>query len=141
MVRVRDAQPDDATAIAELLAQLGYPASTDQAKARLSRLDADPSARVLLADDDGRVAGLAVTYVEPLIEHDRPVLRLQALAVGERFRRRGAGRALVEAVEEEARSRGCDTVVLTSAEQRADAHAFYLSVGFDQTGRRFVKDV
>jgi GNAT superfamily N-acetyltransferase len=141
VVRVRDAQLDDATAIAELLGQLGYPASADQAKARLSRLDADPSARVLLAEDDGHVAGLAVTYVEPLIEHDRPVLRLQALAVGERFRRRGVGRALVQAIEDEARSGGCFAIVLTSADRRADAHAFYLSVGFDRTGRRFVKDV
>jgi hypothetical protein len=28
---------------------------------------------------------------------------------------------------------------LTTAERRADAHAFYESVGFERTGRRYVK--
>jgi hypothetical protein len=45
----------------------------------------------------------------------------------------------VEAVEDEARARRCALLFLTSAERRADAHAFYAHLGFEETGRRFAK--
>ena len=57
----------------------------------------------------------------------------------ERLRRRGIGEALAREVEKEAEAQGCCLVFLTSAERRADAHAFYRRLGYEETGRRFAK--
>jgi GNAT superfamily N-acetyltransferase len=59
--------------------------------------------------------------------------------VDERHRRRGIGEVLVAAVEREARARGCVLLFLTTAERRADAHAFYRRIGLEETGRRFAR--
>ena len=74
-----------------------------------------------------------------LFERDPPACVVTVLVVAERARRRGVGTALAAALEREARKRGCDRLVLGSAERRADAHAFYARLGYAHTGRRFVK--
>jgi GNAT superfamily N-acetyltransferase len=88
---------------------------------------------------DGEVVGLASLHVAPSLEYDAPAAKLAALVVDDRHRRSAVGRALVATVEERARERGCVFLFLTTAERRADAHAFYERLGFEQTGRRYVK--
>jgi GNAT superfamily N-acetyltransferase len=136
---IRDARPSDAAAIAGLLGQLGYPAEAAQVERRLERIAGDPSSRVFVAEANGDIAGLGGLHVLSLIEHDELGCVLTAMVVGEEHRRQGIGAELVGAVEREARSRGCNRLVLSSADRRADAHAFYESLGFEATGRRFVK--
>jgi GNAT superfamily N-acetyltransferase len=138
-VAIRDAQPADAQGIAILLGELGYPSKPPDVARRLQRIVSDASSRLFVADVDGDIAGLAGLHVLPLVEHDDIGCMLTAMVVGERYRRRGIGRELLAAVEREARSRGCSRLVLGSADRRADAHALYESLGFEATGRRFVK--
>ena len=133
---IRDARRADAGAIAVLLTQLGYPSEPDAIEERLDRLRVVGD-RVVVAEVDGDVVGLAHLQVTPAIERDRPAGKLGALVVDETQRGRGIGRALVEAVEAEARRRGCGLLFLTTSERRDDAHAFYESVGLEQTGRRY----
>ena len=135
-VTIRDAGPTDAEAIANLLTQLGYSADPGRVPARLERL-AIVGDRVVVAEADGKVAGLAHLQVTPTIEHDRPVAKIGALVVEESRRGTGVGRALVDALEVEARGRGCRTLFLTTAERRDDAHLFYERVGLAHTGRRY----
>jgi GNAT superfamily N-acetyltransferase len=136
---IRDARPPDAAAIAALLGELGYPADASQVERRLERIAGDPSSRLFVVDVNGEVAGLGGLHVLPLIEHDELGCMLTAMVVGAKHRRQGIGAELVGAVEREARSRGCNRLVLSSADRRTDAHAFYESLGFEATGRRFVK--
>jgi GNAT superfamily N-acetyltransferase len=138
---IRDARPGDAQAIAALLGELGYPSKAAAITRRLERIASDSSSRLFVAEVDGEVAGLAGLHVLPLIEHDEVGCMLTAIVVGEAFRRLGIGGELVAAVEREARSRGCSRLVLGSADRRADAHAFYETLGFQTTGRRFVKSL
>ena len=133
---IRDARRADAGAIAVLLTQLGYASEPDAIEERLDRLRVVGD-RVVVAEVDGDVVGLAHLQVTPAIERDRPAGKLGALVVDETQRGRGIGRALVEAVEAEARRRGCGLLFLTTSERRDDAHAFYESVGLEQTGRRY----
>jgi GNAT superfamily N-acetyltransferase len=137
-VLVRDARTEDAPALARLLTQLGYPVDATTLARRLQRVRQSGD-RVLVACVDEEPAGLAHLHVAAAIEHDGPAGKLGALVVDERHRRRGVGRALVDAIEAAARSAGCAQLFLTTAERRADAHAFYESVGFEQTGRRYTK--
>jgi len=136
VLTIRDAGAADAEAIANLLSQLGYSTDAGLVPARLERL-AIVGDRVVVAEADGEVAGLAHLQVTPTIEHDRPVAKIGALVVEESHRGTGVGRALVDALEVEARGRGCDVLFLTTAERRDDAHLFYERVGFAHTGRRY----
>src|SRR6476469_1338562 len=137
---IRDAAAADAAAIAGLLSQLGYPSDADAAEERLDRLGIVGD-RVFVAEMDDEVVGLAHLQVTPAIERDRPAGKLGALVVDEARRGYGVGRALVEAVEREARLRGCELVFVTSSERRGDAHAFYERVGFEHTGRRYGREL
>jgi GNAT superfamily N-acetyltransferase len=133
---IRDAGPADTEAVARLLTQLGYPSDAHAVEGRLERLQVVGD-RVVVAELDGEVIGLAHLQVSPAIERDRPAAKLGALIVDEAQRGRGVGRSLVEAMAAEARLRGCELLFLTTAERRDDAHAFYERVGLEQTGRRY----
>jgi GNAT superfamily N-acetyltransferase len=133
---IRDARPGDGDAIARLLTQLGYPAEADAVASRLDRL-LIVGDRVVVAELDGAVVGLAHLQVTPAIERDRPAAKLGALVVDETHRGHGIGRLLVETMEDEARRRGCELLFLTTSERRDDAHGFYERVGLEHTGRRY----
>jgi GNAT superfamily N-acetyltransferase len=136
-VEIRDVRARDAAALAGLLGQLGYPSTPEQVERRLTHLGA--ADRVFVAEVDGELAGLAGIHVSPSLEYDADAAKVSAIVVDERFRRRGIGEALMRAVEDEARRRGCVLLFLTTAERRADAHAFYRRLGLEETGRRFAK--
>jgi len=133
---IRDAAAADAPAIALLLGQLGYPTGPSAVEERLERLRIVGD-RIVVADVDGRAVGLAHLQVAPALELDRPAAKIGALVVDNAHRGRGIGRALVEAMEDEARTRGCGLLFLTTSERRDDAHAFYERVGLEKTGRRY----
>jgi GNAT superfamily N-acetyltransferase len=135
-VRIRSARAEDAAEIARLLGQLGYPAGEPAVTRRLERLGDD---RLFVAEADGEVAGIAQLHVSPSLEYDRPTAKLAVLVVDDNHRNGGVGRALVEAAESDARARDCQLLFLTTAERRADAHAFYVRLGFEHSGRRYAK--
>ena len=135
---IREANAADAPALAQLLAQLGYPAEPVAVESRLEALSIVGD-RVVVAELDGDVVGLAHLQVAPALEYDRPAAKVAALAVDESHRGEGIGRALMEDMEREARARGCVLLYLTTAERRADAHAFYDRIGLEHTGRRYGK--
>jgi GNAT superfamily N-acetyltransferase len=137
-VSIRDASPADSEAIAGLLDELGYPTPVEAVESRLERLGIVGD-RVVVAESGDEVVGLAHLQVTPAIEHDRPVAKIGALIVAEAHRGEGVGRALVEALDAEARARGCALLFLTTSARRTDAHEFYKRVGLEETGKRFTK--
>jgi GNAT superfamily N-acetyltransferase len=96
---------------------------------------------VLVAEVDDEIVGLAAFHVIPHLELDDPTGRLTSLVVAADARREGIGRALVERVAQAARDQGCGQLELMSGDSRAEAHAFYRALGFDDTSRRFVKEL
>ena len=66
-------------------------------------------------------------------------MRITALVVGRNARRHGVGRLLMRHAEQMAVAQGCEFVELTSAADRADAHAFYRSIGYEVNSLRFRK--
>lgn len=137
-VEIRPATDDDAPALAELLAHLGYPAEAHTLPGRLARMrDGGDDAFVALLD--GATVGLATAHSRAVLHVERPVAQLTALVVPPEMRGRGVGRALVDAVERWSRDRGADRLVVTTALHRADAPVFYERLGFEHTGRRYVR--
>jgi N-acetylglutamate synthase-like GNAT family acetyltransferase len=135
----RPASPEDAGRVAELLEQLGYPASRKAVTRRLQALAASRHDVVWVADRDGTVVGLVALHVSCSLEHDGDVAKVSAIVVDEAARRQGVGEELMALAEREARRRGCVLLFLTTAERRKEAHTFYRGLGFEETGRRFAK--
>ena len=97
-----------------------------------AQLDA-PNVRVLVACDAREtVVGFASIRTQWSAFEDRREAVLAALAVAERERGHGIGRALLDAVDATARELGCAVVVLTSRVTRTRAHDFYRANGFDE---------
>jgi GNAT superfamily N-acetyltransferase len=142
---VREVGADDAEAVAGLLGELGYPSTPAEVMRRLENWTADPRSRVLLAtDDDGRVVGSMSVHAIPHLERDGRWLRIESLVVAAGSRGTGAGRLLIDAAEELARSWECHAIEVTSSRRREGAHAFYRRVGFDDIcdrSGRFWKDL
>jgi len=140
-IHVRQAHVADASRIANLLTQLGYPTRTDDVPARLSRMTGGDRAAVFVAERGGAVVGVATTHIVSVLNRSHDVAWLTALVVDESMRGSGVGRALVESVEGFARQNGCEWLSVTTHERRTDAHAFYQRIGFEHTGRRFGKTI
>jgi GNAT superfamily N-acetyltransferase len=143
-LRVRPASPDDATAIASLLGELGYPSSPDRVRARMMRLlthgtEARDAVLVAVDEDAGDTIGVLALHRFAALHDDADVALIMALVVGEKARGRGVGRRLVDAAVDTARAWGCTRMLVTTHVRRAEAHAFYEHLGFDFTGRRYVK--
>lgn len=143
-VDVRRAVHGDATRLAELLTELGYPVVAEVISERLSYWLPDEASRVLVAERGGRVVGCISLHAIPYFERTGRWLRIESLVVDSGQRRSGAGRALVEAAELVAREWGCLQIEVTSLRSRHDAHAFYRGLGFTdvchQAGR-FMKEL
>lgn len=140
-IRIRGAEPDDADDVASLLEQLGYPVTVEDARNRITVLAAEPGVWILVAEQDGRIAGLATLHVTRVLHDDAPRGQLTTLVVSESARQQGIGRVLVEHVEELAARAGAKRLVVTTANHRADAHAFYSRLDFTWTGRRYTKPI
>lgn len=136
---IRPAVATDAAAMADLLTQLGYPATADEVVARLARLEETPGSTALVAEHDGRVVGLVTGHVFRSIHATEPVAWLTALTVDARHHQKGIGRQLCAAMEEWSRRHGAARVSVTSGKHREGAHAFYENIGYERTGVRLTK--
>jgi GNAT superfamily N-acetyltransferase len=139
MIEIQQATARHAPEIAQLLTQLGYPTAPEVIPGRLADLEADGGTAVVARDGGGGVVGLAAAAEYATLHAGGRSAYITALVTSETARGQGVGRALVEAMEEWARGRGCVRLSVTSAERRTDAHAFYPKCGLPYTGRRFSK--
>ncbi len=137
-VTIRDARPADASAIADLMTQLGYPTAVTLMEPRLRRMLALSHHRIVVAEGSGAVIGVVGACVDHGVELDT-YGRITALAVDEKWRGTGVGRLLVDQAERWCRERGADRVTVTSGHHRSESHKFYKALGYDATGLRFFK--
>lgn len=132
---VRPASPQDAEALARVLALLGHPGSADEVR---SRLWASPPWRsVFVAELALEIVGAAVVEAaHPLHRPGREAV-LTALAVDPDCRHRGVGRALVATAVAWARREKCHGLQVRVSLLRDDAHGFFRAIGFEETHRTF----
>jgi GNAT superfamily N-acetyltransferase len=94
-----------------------------------------------VAEDDGGLAGFVHCVVHPATWSTRDYCYLEDLFVNPVSRGAGAGRALIEAVYEEAKKRNLDRVYWLTHEENAGARALYDQLasfdGFVQYRRKF----
>lgn len=126
---VRSARVEDASAIAPLSTQLGYPVTVTEILSRLVMILPDPAQLISVAEVSGEVVGWihAARYIT--LESGSSV-EIRGLVIDEHHRGMGLGRALVRRAEDWARASGASAVRLRSNIIRLDADAFYQHLGY-----------
>jgi len=92
---------------------------------------------VLVADRGGVIGCVAWHAILGL--RDAPIGRITLLLVMEDERRRGLGRALLEAASSEMLERGCSTLEAMSDIEVRNLNGFYRSAEFREQSYRFVR--
>jgi N-acetylglutamate synthase-like GNAT family acetyltransferase len=139
-ITIRDATNDDAEAIALLLTQLGYPATNEFVTHKLEEIRALTNAFVLVAEKEDEILGVLSFNSEPAFHKEGRIGTITALSVRDDERGQRIGTRLVKTCEIRAKEQGCCRIAVASGVQRLDAHRFYLSLGYQEKTKRFVKD-
>jgi GNAT superfamily N-acetyltransferase len=139
-IAIREAVAADAAAIAELLAELGYPCTGEAVAPRLDQLNS-PADRVFVAVVADRPIGLLALHTMHLLHLGGLWCRITALVVAHDHRRSGVGAALLDHAEHFARQLDAAGIEVTCSERREPAHRFYTRHGFTERPKRFVKSL
>ena len=141
-VKIRLATKNDATEIAALSGQLGYPASRKEILERMKRMRPAAQHAIFVAESGKAVVGWLHVSVTPLLEVAL-CAEVNGLIVDEKQRSLGAGAKLLAAAERWAAKNGCKNMSVRSNVIRDRAHAFYLRNGYEhyKTQKAFRKSL
>lgn len=135
---VRRATADDLPAIVAMLADdhLGAhretPGEPDAYRPAFERITADPQQHLMVAEQHGTVVGtLQLTVIPGLSRRGASRALLEAVRIHADARGTGLGTRLIEWAVAESRHQGCTLLQLTSDATRIDAHRFYERLGFE----------
>jgi ribosomal protein S18 acetylase RimI-like enzyme len=137
-VAVRRAEAGDLEALHGLASELAdaladrRPGKGD-VRARLGELMEEPRARILVAEDGGRVVGAATLWIKPDLAHGDTVVEVPMLAVAEGARRKGIGKLLIAEIQRVAAEANAPLIELVATSDNAPAREFYRSLGFVET--------
>ncbi|HWW22609.1 MAG TPA: GNAT family N-acetyltransferase [Edaphobacter sp.] len=132
-LHVRVIAPEDAAAVAELSAQLGYEATAAAIEERIATLLLNAENQVALV---ACVGGDVVGWIEAsVVRHlqSEPQALIGGLVVKDGVRGLGVGKRLCAEVEAWTKNKGLTVVRVTSRSTREGAHRFYLREGYRQT--------
>lgn len=129
---IREIQPSDAEAVAELTAQLGYertPSDILHWIAGLSSLQNRQAAFVACLGEE--IVGWIEVSIERRLQSPEFGL-IGGLVVSRAHRNLGIGRTLCERAEAWSWEQGVTALRVTSRSTRTEAHRFYLRDGYEQ---------
>jgi GNAT superfamily N-acetyltransferase len=130
---IREAQITDSLEIARLCSQLGYDVSESEVWGRLRKILADRDHAVYVMEvSPNEIAGWVHVHGRHLIEA-QSFAEIGGLVVDHPYRRKGIGETLMRKCEEWAGKKGYREVRLRSGGHRKEAHAFYSSIGYQNT--------
>ena len=132
---IRAATAGDTAMIVELIRALAdyehleHLVVLEEARLREHLFGSHAFAEVLLADEDGVTVGFALFFHNYSTFLGQPGIYLEDLFVRPEHRRKGHGRALLQAVARIAVQRGCGRLEWSVLDWNASAIAFYRSLG------------
>ncbi len=128
-VSIRPATIVDAPLIALLATPLGYPIDAANMLGRLEKILGRADHLVLVAESPEGVCGWLHACETDALESGFRV-EIVGLVVGEKARRQGVGKLLVDRAEAWAMAAGTDAIVVRSNVTRVESHAFYPALGY-----------
>ena len=136
-VTIRAAVPTDREACIELLQELraadGGPLSSDAGHV-FDQLLAGVRGRVLVAEDDGEMLGLASVTYNLAMRYGGEYCQLEELVVDPAARGKKIGALLVEGAIAEARAHGCAEIGAYLVARTEHNRTFYEKYGFEAVG-------
>ncbi len=103
-----------------------------------SKIKADPNNDLIVAVSDDEIIGkMQLTYIRYLGHMGAQTCIIAGVRVDKQYRGQGLGSEIVKWGIERAKSKGCNSIKLTSNKQRTDAIRFYKKLGFDATHEGF----
>jgi ribosomal protein S18 acetylase RimI-like enzyme len=111
----------------------GRPLSPDVRERVVPMLRQHPTSLVLLAFIGDEPVGIAVCFFGLSTFRARPLLNIHDLAVLPQYRGEGVGTALLNAVEERARRKGCCKLTLEVLDDNTRARGLYRRFGFEDS--------
>jgi N-acetylglutamate synthase-like GNAT family acetyltransferase len=136
---IRQAKISDATAVNQLLAQLGYPDLSEDVVKEKIKSHSQPFYSLLVAEEENQVAGFISLHWFDLMHWEGKIGRISAFCVDENFRSKGIGQKLLDEAEAVFWKEGCVKIEVTSNARRTRTHEFYLRLGYKEDSRRFIK--
>lgn len=142
----RDATPADLGFIVRLIVDDNVTPSNDQPDrpdhprylAAFEAIAADPNQRLVIAELEGQPVGtLQLTFIPGINRLGELRCLIEAVHIVPAHRNLGLGGELIRWAIEQARTRGCGLVQLTSNKKRLDAHRFYERLGFSKSHEGF----
>ena len=148
-LHIRQATEADLPAVLALYAQPGmddgHVLTPEEAREVFAQFARYPSYRLFVAceTEDGSDAGKVVATYALLVMHNlahrgTPSAVAEDVVVAQGRQGQGIGKQLMAHAIEQARQAGCYKVALSSNSKRAQAHAFYDSLGFKRHGLSFL---
>ena len=133
---------EDAPAVAELSAQLGYKTTPTEVTQRFLKLQGSFNDGLFVAVQGAEVVGWLHVYGVRLLETDG-YAEIGGLVIDAAARRQGVGRGLVQRAEAWAAAHDYQELRLRSGLHRREAHAFYEQLGYrlSKTSHMFRKEV
>lgn len=146
-INIRDATFSDLPIIVEMMKSLTITTSQVEADGAstltdyeevFTKIEADPSHSLFVAEIDGDVVGSADLIISPNLSHRAlPYAIVENVIVVESMRRKGIGRKLIQHMIDLARQNRCYKISLSSNKKRTNAHNLYQSLGFEPYGIGF----
>ena len=139
-MEIRQAHPDNALPITDLMDELGYRVTSESIRQKLVAIRNSADDAVLVAVVDQRVVGCISLHAMMMLHVEGRLGRITSFVVTSDVRSQGVGTALLDAAHRWFELTGCTKFELTSGDQRVRAHQFYESHGYRRGGQRLSRD-
>lgn len=136
----RKYESKDISAIRDMLENdLGYSCELESLKKRIDEMISRGNYQIFVACDGDKVVGYigCVSYLAFELENEG--MKIIALAVSKKYRRKGIGSELLKTAEQWAKENNIEVILLNSGLPREGAHAFYESQGYFKKSYGFIK--
>jgi GNAT superfamily N-acetyltransferase len=137
---IRPGRAGDASELARLCTELGYPSSEAQLRERLGRLSGVDHGLFVAEDVGGELRGVVDVHVRLVLEED-PFAELIALVVNEDGRGEGVGSALVAEAVRWSRARRLPKLWVRISLWREATPRFYERLGFHALKQQHVYEL
>lgn len=139
-ILVRTAVKEDATAIAGLSTQLGYPISPEATMDNLSIILQNNTETIFVAQHENKIIGWIGVYKTVHLATG-PHCEIGGLVVDTDYHRKGVGKKLADKARQWSQQQGYHLLRVHCNVKRKDAHRFYHQLGFTEIKEQKVFEI
>ncbi len=145
-IKIREAMETDLSDILSLYKQLATDddkcLTLDSTKTQFNKLKSYPYYKIFIAENSNETVGtFALLIMDNLAHSGSPSGILENVVVDREHQNKGIGKTMTNFAMSLCKNSGCYKLALSSNINRADAHAFYKSLKFEQHGISFKIDL